>query len=98
MMMIEGMEAKGLRTTTIYPAGAMGNDPPMTTSRENWISAELNATILSKVTDPRQGEDLQALVNIRRVEPDSSFFMAPKGYSVVDQLLPFTITFAGASH
>jgi len=95
-MVIEGVEATGLRTTTTYPAGAMGNDKPITTSRENWTSAELNATVLSKVTDPRQGEDLQALVNIRRTEPDGSLFMVPRGYKVVDQTLPFAITFAGA--
>lgn len=94
-MTIEGVEARGTRTTTTYPAGAMGNDQPMTVSRENWVSEELNVTVLSKVTDPRQGEDLQALVNISREEPDGSLFEIPRGYRVVEETLPFQVTFSG---
>ena len=94
-MTIEGVEARGTRTTTTYPAGAMGNAQPMTVSRENWVSEELNVTVLSKVTDPRQGEDLQALVNISREEPDGSHFEIPRGYRVVEETLPFQITFSG---
>jgi hypothetical protein len=96
--MIEGVETTGTRTTTTYPAGAMGNDQPITTFRENWIAPELNATVLSKVNDPRQGEDLQAMVHINREDPDGSYFTVPRGYKIVEETLPFNITFSGHSN
>lgn len=89
---IDGISIRGTRTTTTYPAGSMGNDRPIAATVENWISPELNAVISSKISDPRQGERIQTLGNISRAEPDAALFQVPRGYRVVTETGPFSIT------
>ena len=38
---IEGVTAKGTRTTTVIPAGAIGNELPITVTSEEWFSPDL---------------------------------------------------------
>ena len=92
---LDGIQAQGYRTILTHPVGSMGNDRPVVTTMENWISPEFNITILSKTTDPRSGESVRALVNIRLTEPDPSLFQVPEGYAIVDETGPFTITVNG---
>jgi hypothetical protein len=81
---IEGMAATGTRMTTIYPAGFFGNDRPITTVRETWMSKELGRPVLERTSDPLNGETTMRLTNISRSEPDSSLFQPPADYKVVD--------------
>jgi hypothetical protein len=82
--MIEGILAEGTRTTILYPIGFFGNDRPMTTVSETWMSSELKTAVLSKNSDPRNGESTTKLTNISRVEPDPSLFQVPPDYEIVD--------------
>jgi len=95
---IEGVLTEGRRMTTTYPVGAMGNDRPLSATTEDWISFYLNAVVLSKTSDPRQRERIQALVNISQAEPDPALFQVPPGYKVIDETAPFTITIKGSSN
>jgi hypothetical protein len=81
---IEGIMADGERTTTVVPAGAMGNERPITVTDERWYSPELQATVLSKHSDPRVGETTFRLTNISRSEPAASLFQVPADYQVLD--------------
>ena len=38
---IEGVTVKGTRTTTVIPAGAIGNEQPITVTSEEWLSPDL---------------------------------------------------------
>ncbi len=80
---IEGVNAKGTRTTTTIPAGAIGNERPIETVYEKWYSPELQVVVFSKHSDPRFGEQTYKLTNINRSEPDPSLFQVPSGYKVV---------------
>ena len=93
--MIDGISAEGLRTTTTYPIGAMGNDHPIVTTRETWHSPDLNVMIFNKIVDPRSGESMQGLINISRAEPDPFLLEAPPDYQLVDETGSFTITITG---
>jgi len=88
---IEGVMVQGTLTKTTYPAGAIGNDQPIVTTRETWLSPELRLVILSKSSDPRTGDSITALSEINRAEPDPAVFQIPPGYEVVDETGPFTI-------
>src|SRR4051794_9945912 len=66
---IEGVQAEGHRTTLTIPAGQAGNDLPLHIVVETWYSPELQTTVLSKHSDPRNGETVTRLVNISRSEP-----------------------------
>jgi hypothetical protein len=81
---IEGIMADGVRTTTVVPAGAVGNERPITVTDERWYSPELQTTVLSKHSDPRMGETSFRLTNISRSEPAASLFQVPPDYETVD--------------
>jgi hypothetical protein len=81
---IEGIAVEGRKTTTVIPAGQIGNEQPITITSEEWRSPELNLLVLTKHSDPRSGESSYRLVNIIRAEPDASLFMVPADYTVRD--------------
>jgi hypothetical protein len=79
---IEGVAVEGRKTTTIIPAGQVGNEQPITIVSEEWRSPELNLLVLTRHSDPRTGESIYRLQNIIRAEPDRSLFMVPPDYTV----------------
>ena len=82
---MEGLTVEGTRVTTTFPEGVMGNDRPFTTTSETWISHDLQLTILSRTSDPRNGETTMKLTNISQGEPDISLFQVPADYTITDQ-------------
>ena len=85
---IEGVLAEGTRITTTFPVGFVGNDRPITTVSETWISPDLRMSVLTKTSDPRFGENTTKLVNIVMGEPDPALFQVPAEYSIVDEPAP----------
>jgi len=80
--LIEGVEAEGTRTVMTIPAGQVGNELPIQVVSESWFSAELQAIVLSKHTDPRMGETVYRLTGINRSEQPRSLFEVPADYKV----------------
>ena len=78
---IEGVPADGTRTTHTIPAGQIGNERPLEITSEVWTSPELQMVILSKRNDPRFGETVYRLTDIKRAEPDPSLFQIPSGFT-----------------
>ncbi len=83
---IEGVEAEGTRMTITIPAGEIGNELPIQMITELWYSPELQATIMSKHTDPRMGEHIYRLTNITRDEPARSLFEVPSDYAIKETI------------
>jgi hypothetical protein len=81
---IEGVAVEGRKTTTVIPAGQVGNEQPITITSEEWRSPELNLLVLTRHADPRSGESTYRLQNIIRAEPDHSLFIVPSDYEVKD--------------
>ncbi|HUB52765.1 MAG TPA: hypothetical protein VL986_11475 [Terracidiphilus sp.] len=79
---INGVVAEGTRTTRVIPAGARGNDKPITITHETWKSTDLKVVVMRVDTDPRDGTTTMELTNISRDEPAASLFQAPAGYTV----------------
>ncbi len=79
---IEGVPAKGTRTTTVIPAGAIGNELPITVTSEEWFSSDLKVLVMTKHADPRSGETTYRLTGITRGEPDASLFELPAGVTI----------------
>jgi hypothetical protein len=75
---IEGLVCEGTRRTTTIPAGAIGNERPMTTVTERWVARELQLLVLSRVSDPRFGDTTYRLTKIVRAEPSASLFEVPR--------------------
>ena len=85
---IEGVEARGSKTVTTIPAGAIGNEHPIEIISEQWFSEELQMTVLSTREDPRFGSSTLRLANVQRVEPHPSLFEVPPGYTIEEGLGP----------
>jgi hypothetical protein len=81
---IEGVRVDGTRTTTVIPAGQIGNDRPIEIVTETWFSPDLQTTVLSKRLDPIGGDTIFKLTNIIRDEPNHTLFEIPPGYTVKD--------------
>jgi hypothetical protein len=84
---IEGLEAKGLRTTTTVPAGAEGNDRPLQITTEMWTSLNPPLLLMRISNDPRFGETVMRLTNLVRDEPPAALFELPSDYTV-EELQP----------
>jgi hypothetical protein len=82
---INGVPARGTRTTTVVPVGAIGNDTEFRSIDERWFSTDLNLLVKSVSTDPRFGTSTYELTNISRQPPDPALFRVPADYTIVDQ-------------
>jgi hypothetical protein len=79
---MDGLEVEGTRRTLTIPAGAMGNDQPIQSVTERWYSPDLQVVVKSIRTDPRFGQTVYQLSNIRRGDQPASLFAVPSDYSV----------------
>ena len=79
---IEGVPAEGKRTTTVIPAGGVGNMQPIKIVSEEWFSPDLQVLVMTRHSDPRSGETTYRLVNLVRAEQDRSLFDVPPDYAV----------------
>ena len=81
---IDGIPVEGRVNTRVIPAGAIGNDLPITITSEEWTSPELHVLVMTRHSDPRMGETVYRLTNVVRAEPDPSLFVVPADYTIKD--------------
>jgi hypothetical protein len=81
---LDGLAVEGRSNTNTIPAGAIGNEQPITVTSEEWRSADLQVLVLTRHNDPRNGESTYRLANVVRAEPDPSLFMVPPDFTVKD--------------
>jgi hypothetical protein len=79
---IEGVSAEGTRETVTIAAGQVGNEKPIEMITEIWTSPELHTVVMRKHSDPRMGETVFRLTDIKRGEPDASLFQVPANAKV----------------
>jgi hypothetical protein len=77
----DGVRAEGTLREQVIPAGEIGNRSPITITTETWTSPELQVTVYSRHNDPRRGETIYRLTNIRRAEPAADLFKVPEEYA-----------------
>jgi hypothetical protein len=91
---INGVEARGRRVTTTTPAGAIGNDAPLTSITETWtaFAPGLRGLFVRRVLDnPQTGKTTRELTNFTQAEPDASVFQPPEGYEIVNKPAPSSV-------
>ena len=76
--------AKVVGERTGIPAGAIGNRNPIVASDETWTAPDLLVTVYTKHSDPRSGDVVFRLENIKREEPPPALFTMPADYTVPD--------------
>lgn len=82
----DGVIAEGKMVSYSIPAGKIGNAKPITVSSETWYSQDLQITVYSKHSDPRSGDVIYRVANLRRGEQPADLFRVPADYDVKDPL------------
>lgn len=85
---IEGIQVSGTRSTNTIPAGTIGNDKTIVTTRETWYSAALELNVQNIQDDPRFGHTTYSLTNIQLGEPEAALFQVPPEYKVETIAMP----------
>jgi hypothetical protein len=79
---IQGVLAKGTRTTRTTPAGAIGNDAPLVRTSETWQAATLGLVVREVTDDPQSGKRSRELVELSQEAPDPASFQPPQDYEI----------------
>lgn len=79
---IDGVKAEGKLRSYEIPAGEIGNRNPIVVSDETWYAPELQITVYAKHSDPRSGDVVFRLENLKREEPAAALFGVPADYTV----------------
>jgi hypothetical protein len=80
--LMEGLSVTGRKITTTILAGAEGNDRVLTLMTEIWESSVMGVTLLKKSSDPRSGDLVRRMTNLRETEPDAALFQVPPDYMI----------------
>jgi hypothetical protein len=78
---IDGVQAHGVRYSQTIPAENPAEEKDVVVADEYWYSADLRINLMIVHSDPRKGTVSATVSNIKRAEPDPSFFEVPEGYS-----------------
>ena len=78
----DGVRAEGKKTTWTIPPGRIGNKLAIEIVSERWHAPELNVVVLNRQADPRSGERIYRLENIKRDEPSADLFKVPADYAL----------------
>jgi hypothetical protein len=87
-----GVTVVGVKTTATSPAGSgLGNDRPVTTVSEDWMSPQVGLVIYSRYSRPGGDESTRTLKDLSTAEPDPSLFRIPPDYQIIDETGSFTM-------
>jgi hypothetical protein len=75
--------AHGTRTVQTVPVQA-GIDKPIQILKERWLAKDLDLEMLSITDNSRNGRTNIEVVDLKQGEPDPALFVAPAGYTIVD--------------
>ena len=81
-----GVKASGSQRSYEIPAGEIGNRHPIVVSTETWTSPELQVVVYQKRSDPRAGDTVLRLEDLKRDEPAAALFTVPSDYTVREPL------------
>jgi hypothetical protein len=83
IQVVNGIMARGTRTTITIPAGTMGTDHDLKVVNDKWYSDALGILMKSSNNDPRFGLTTYELTNLNQSTPDPQLFKVPDGYTEV---------------
>ena len=70
----------GTMTSHTIPPAQIGNEQPIVITSERWFSPELHIVVYAKTSDPRAGETIYRVTNVKRGEPSADLFKVPADY------------------
>jgi hypothetical protein len=79
-----GVAVHGYREVSTLNPGTLGNDLPMTTTREFLYSPELGIDLRATLDTPPIGRQTFTVTDINLNDPDPALFQPPSGYKILD--------------
>ncbi len=76
---------RGIRRSCTVSAAMSGTGKEVVIVDEYWYSPDLSIYMIIKHNDPRTGEQIVAVSNVERGEPDGAQFAVPASYKRVDE-------------
>ena len=80
-----GLTLTGIRKSHTIPAAMSGTGKDIVIIDEYWYSPDLSVYMIIKHNDPRTGEQIVAVTDVDRHEPNASVFTIPASYKIVDE-------------
>jgi hypothetical protein len=85
---VGGVSALGERETRTIAAGTVGNDKPIVSTHERWVSPDLKIVLSESDNDPLRGKNSVQVANLTRSEPAADLFKAPADYTLHEMGAP----------
>jgi hypothetical protein len=85
---INGVTATGTRLVRTIPSGVLGNDRPITSTLDRWVSSDLGIAVQITQKSSIGGELTLNVEQVVRTEPDPTLFAPPSDYTRRDINLP----------
>ncbi len=89
---ISGVSANGTRLVRTIASGALGNDKPITSTLERWLSPELGVPVQVSQKSSIGGTLTLSMKNIVRAEPAPALFTVPADYRRQDLSFPVSVS------
>jgi hypothetical protein len=81
---VNGLTASGTRLVRTIPSGVLGNEKPITSTIERWVSTDLGIPVQITQKSSIGGELTLNLEQVMRTEPDATLFSPPSDYTRPD--------------
>ena len=78
---VNGVTASGTRVIRTIPSGVLGNEKPITSTLEEWVSPELAVPVQITQRSSIGGQLTLNLGQVARTEPDPALFAPPSDYT-----------------
>jgi hypothetical protein len=88
---INGVAATGTRLVRDIPSGVLGNEKPITSTLDRWVSSDLGIPVQITQKSSLGGELTLNLEQVARTEPDPTLFAPPSDYTRRDIKLPASL-------
>ena len=85
---VNGVLAAGTRLVRTIPSGVLGNEKPITSTLDRWVSTDLGITVQITDTSSIGGTTTLNLQQIVRGEPEAALFTVPADYKRQELTLP----------
>lgn len=86
-----GVPATGTRLVRDIPSGVLGNEKPITSTLDRWVSPDLGIPVQITQKSSIGGELTLNLEQVARTEPDPTLFVPPSDYKRRDINLPAAV-------
>jgi hypothetical protein len=85
---ISGVSTTGTRTVRTIPSGVLGNEKPITSTLEEWLSPDLGVPVQMTQQSSIGGVVTLSLSQVVRAEPDPTLFAPPADYTLHEVNMP----------